>query len=329
MIRYPESWKDLRVVLSHDWLTGMRGGERVLEVLCEGFPRAPIYTLIHRRGAVSPVIESHPITPSPLQFVPGIFGLYRYLLPLFPAATSALRVPEADLLISTSHCMAKGVNPRGAKHLCYCFTPMRYAWTFYDEYFGANRLKRAVVAPLLSAMRKWDRRNSERVDLFVTLSRHVQERIRKFYGRESVRAYTRRGFPLRIVGTGTGFEALRAQAKPNVEFLGWQSDEAIRGLYRTCRCLVFPGEEDFGIVPVEAQACGCPVVAFARGGATESVADGVSGVFFGEQTEESLIEAVAKCDQFKWDAAAIRRNAERFSPQVFVDGMDRCIRACL
>jgi glycosyltransferase involved in cell wall biosynthesis len=367
MIRYPESWKDLRVVLSHDWLTGMRGGERVLEVLCEGFPRAPIYTLIHRRGAVSPVIESHPITPSPLQFVPGIFGLYRYLLPLFPAATSALRVPEADLLISTSHCMAKGVNPRGAKHLCYCFTPMRYAWTFYDEYFGANRLKRAVVAPLLSAMRKWDRRNSERVDLFVTLSRHVQERIRKFYGRESevvyppvntdfftpgdsrsrdfdlivsalvpykrvdlaVRAYNRLGFPLRIVGTGTGFEALRAQAKPNVEFLGWQSDEAIRGLYRTCRCLVFPGEEDFGIVPVEAQACGCPVVAFARGGATESVADGVSGVFFGEQTEESLIEAVAKCDQFKWDAAAIRRNAERFSPQVFVDGMDRCIRACL
>ena len=367
MNRYPESWKDLRIVLSHDWLTGMRGGERVLEVLCDGFPSAPVFSLIHKRGTVSPAIESHSITTSPLQHVPGIFRFYRHFLPLFPAAASAMKIPSADLLISTSHCAAKGLNARGAKHLCYCFKPMSYAWTFYEEYFGANRLKRAVVSPILRAMRAWDRRNSERVDLFVTLSRHVQQRIKDFYGRDSevvyppvntdfftpggerarafdlivsalvpykrvdlaVRAYTRLGFPLRIVGTGTEFERLRSSAGPGIEFMGWQSDETVRDLYRTCRCLVFPGEEDFGIVPGEAQACGCPVVAFARGGALESVAEGVSGVFFAQQTEESLLEAVAKCDQLRWDAQAIRKNAERFSAQAFVNGMDRCIRKCL
>lgn len=363
-ITYPASWKNLRVALSHDWLTGMRGGERVLEVLCDGFPGAPICALIHKRGALSDAIASHPITTSWLQHIPGITRSYRYFLPFFPAAVNAMRAPNADLLISTSHCAAKGLRPPpGAKHLCYCFTPMRYAWTFYDEYFGGSRAKKAVIGPILRSLRDWDCRNSERVDLFVTLSEHVRKRIRDFYGRDAevvyppvntdfftpgetrsgdfdlvvsalvpykrvdlaVRAASRLGFPLRVVGTGTEHDKLRAIAGPNVEFLGWQSDEAVRELYRNCRCLLFPGEEDFGIVPVEAQACGCPVVAYARGGALESVADGVSGVFFPDQTEDRLLAGIEKAVATRWDRAAIRRNAERFAPQVFVDGLARCI----
>ena len=368
VVVYPPAWRDLRVVLAHDWLTGMRGGERVLELLCAGMPGAPVYTLLHRRGAVSARIEAHPVVTSWLQRVPGIARTYRYFLPFFRSAVERMTPPPADLLLSTSHCAAKGLRvPAGAKHLCYCFTPMRYAWMFHDEYFGRDPVKRAIVGPLLAALREWDRRASDRVDRFVTLSRHVQDRIRHSYGRESevvyppvntsfftpagaghdafdlmvsalvpykrvdlaVRAYTRLGFPLRIVGTGTGYPALRRLAGPNVEFLGWRPDEEVRDLYRRCRCLVFPGEEDFGIVRVEVQACGRPVVAFGRGGALESVADGVSGVYFAEQTEDALLGAVEACAARRWDSAAIRRNAERFNPQAFIDGMDMAIRRCL
>ncbi len=365
---FPDSWSRLNVVFSHDWLTGMRGGEKVLELLCEGFPRAPIFTLIHKPEGVSAKINAHAITTSALQRVPGIMTWYRYFLPFFPAAVERLVPPAADLLISLSHCAAKGLIPQaGTKHLCYCFTPMRYAWTFYEEYFGRNPLKAAVLKPALARLRDWDRRTAERVDGFVTLSQHVRKRIQAFYGRDAdvvyppadvdfftpaeaepgrfdlvvsalvpykrldlaVRAYSRLGYDLKIVGTGTEFSRLRKLARPNVQFLGWKSDEEIRDLYRACRCLVFPGEEDFGIVPVEAQACGRPVVAFGRGGVLESVLESVSGVFFKEQTESALLNAVEECAGRKWVPADIRRNAERFGPQPFINGMDRTIRQVL
>ena len=366
--KFPKSWSELNVVLSHDWLTGMRGGERVLELLCEGFPAAPIYSLIHKRGALSESISSHPITTSWLQHAPNVMKWYRYYLPFFTAAVERMKPPAADLLISTSHCVAKGLQPKpGTKHLCYCFTPMRYAWLFYDEYFGGSPLKKAAIKPILGSLRDWDKRTADRVDTFVTLSHHVQERIKKFYGRDAdvvyppvnvdfytpgqnghdgfdlivsalvpykrldlaVRAYNRLGYPLKIVGTGTEHDTLKNSAGRNIEFLGWQSDEANRELYRRCRCLVFPGEEDFGIVPVEAQACGRPVVAYGKGGLLETVVENVTGVFFKEQTEESLLAAIETCAGKKWDSAAIRRNAERFAPQVFIDGIDRNIRTCL
>ncbi|MBU1692581.1 MAG: glycosyltransferase [Verrucomicrobia bacterium] len=358
----------MRVVLSHDWLNGMRGGERVLEWLCRGFPGAPLYTLLYKPDAVSAAIRAHPVHTSWLQRVPGILRWYRYFLPLFPGAMERLRAPAADLLISTSHCVAKGlIPPSGARHLCYCFTPMRYAWVFYEEYFGGSALKKRLLEPRLAKLRDWDRRASDRVDHFVTLSRHVQDRIRRFYDREAavvyppvdtsfftpadvepggfdlivsalvpykcldlaVRAYTRLGHPLKIVGTGTEYTALRRLAGPKVEFLGWRTDEEIRELYRRCRCLVFPGEEDFGIVPVEAQACGRPVVALGRGGILESVQENVSGVFFREQTEAALLAAVEDGAARRWEPAAIRRLAERFAPPVFLDGMDREIRRCV
>jgi len=365
---FPENWNNLRVALAHDWLTGMRGGEKVLEILCRGFPQAELYTLIHNREAVSDVLNSHKIHTSPLQRIPGVMRNYRAMLPLFPAAAASLRPRAPDLLISTSHCVAKSVRPpAGARHLCYCFTPMRYAWSFYEEYFGGGRLKALACKPLLAMLRRWDRRTAGRVDRFVAISRHVAERIRRFYGREcdivhppvdteffttggeragefdlvvsalvpykridlAVSAYTRTGRALKIVGVGSELPGLRRLAGANIEFMEWRSDEEVRALYRACRCLVFPGEEDFGIVPLEAQACGCPVVAFGRGGALETVEEGISGVFFKVQDEQSLMEAVDRCAAMRWDPSAIRAQAEPFGVRPFVDGIAGAIERCM
>lgn len=368
-VTFPATWQQMDVALAHDWLTGMRGGERVLEWLCRGFPRAPISTLIHNPAAVSATINAHPIRTSFLQGVPGIYRRYRWFLPVHPLAVAALPTPDSDVLISTSHCVAKGLRVRpGAKHLCYCFTPMRYAWLFHDEYLGRNPLKRALAAPVLAALRRWDRANSARVDRFVTLSQHVRERIQLFYGRDAdvvyppvdvdfftpgateahggydlivsalvpykrldlaIRVYTQLGWPLKIAGTGTDYDVLKKIAGPNIEFLGWQSDEQLRELYRGCRMLVFPGEEDFGIVPLEAQACGRPVVAFARGGALETIVAGETGIFFAEQTEAALLTALQTAAAQNWSRAAIRRQAERFAPQQFINGLAASLEKCL
>jgi len=387
-----------RVILAHDWLTGMRGGERVLEVLCRSFPQAPIYTLIHNPAAVSNVINAHPVMTSWLQRVPGIRQHYRYFLPFFTDAIERLQPMAANLLISTSHCVAKGLPPpKGTRHLCYCFTPMRYAWLFYEEYFGKNALKKMALTPYLSHLRAWDRATCDRVDRFVALSRHVQKRILEFYGREAdvvyppvntsfwtpapaessdalsaialakadprsllreaasegrprssgaydlivsalvpykkievaVRAYTRLGYPLKIVGTGTQYKRLRRLAGAHIEFLGRLDDERIRDLYRHCRLLVFPGEEDFGIVPVEAQACGRPVVAYGIGGALETVVDGQTGIFFHAQTEAALLGAIEQAATIRWNPVAIRANAERFSEANFISGLTASIAKCM
>lgn len=367
---------ELKTALAHDWLNGMRGGERVLEVICDMFPEAPVFTLFHEPSKISDTIEKHKITASWLNNLPFARQNHRLFLPLFPVAIKSLRFPDAQVIISTSHCAAKAViPPPGAKHLCYCFTPMRYAWGFYNEYFGSNPLKKAVIKPLLSGMRAWDRKTCTRVDRFVTLSHYVKNRIKQFYNRDAdvvyppvatlkwtpaasgktvfqgkelgdfdlivsalvpykrldlaVEAYNRLGYPLKIVGTGPLLEKLRLMAKPNITFTGWLDDNDILTLYRTCRALIFPGEEDFGIVPVEAQACGRPVVAFNRGGATETVVDGVSGIFFSEQTENSLIAAIEKTSAREWDISAIRKNAEKFSEANFIEGITKSIEKCL
>ncbi|MGD9780861.1 MAG: glycosyltransferase [Kiritimatiellia bacterium] len=354
--------RERKVALAHDWLNGMRGGERCLDWICREFPQAELYTLLYRPELVSEAIRSRRVHVSGLQRVPGFREHYRWFLPLFPAAIESFRVPEGtDLVLSTSHCVAKGiVPPKGAKHLCYCFTPMRYAWSLQEDYFGRNRWKRAALDLALGRLRKWDRAASARVDRFVAISRHVQARIETFYGREAavvyppvatgfftpdargghdgydlvvsalvpykrvdlaVRAYSRTGFPLKIAGVGTEMDALKRAAGPNVEFLGRVPDEGIRDLYRRCRFLVFPGEEDFGIVPLEAQACGKPVLAYGKGGLLETVVDGRTGVFFGEQTEDDLLAAVARAEKAEWDAAAIRAHAEQFGEERFREGL--------
>ena len=369
--------KNLNVILAHDWLTGMRGGERVLESLCREFPHAPVFTLIHNPSATSEIIRQHSITSSWLQHIPGITRYYRYCLPLFPSAMERLHHPDADAVISISHCVAKGLKPQpGTRHLCYCLTPMRYAWLFYEEYFGPHPLKKAALKPLLARLRDWDQQTCKRVDRFVTLSQHVRQRIRDYYQRDAdvvyppvntiywtpdpeqpmtprpgselgtydlivsalvpykrldlaIKAYTRSKESLVIVGTGPEYRRLYAMAGANIQFYGWLTDERIRDLYRRCRMLIFPGEEDFGIVPVEAQACGRPVVAYGQGGALETVADNVTGVFFREQTEDALLDAVRRCCGHGWDPLIIRSHAETFSEIRFLRGLNASLKTCL
>ena len=359
---FPANWpRNVRAQFCHDWLSGMRGGERVLEILCEGCPAAPIYTLLSNPAAISETITRHPIHASWLQRIPRVAQHYRSLLPLFPAAINSLHPEPADLLVSTSHCVAKSLKPHSdTKHICYCFTPMRYAWLFYEEYFGTNPVKALLVKPILACLRWWDRKTANRVDRFVGISEHVRERIQRCYGRDSdvvyppvnthiwtpdptvpkgdfdlivsalvpykrvdlaVEAYTRSGTPLTIVGVGGQLPKLRQMAGDNITFLEHQSDAAILDLYRRARLLVFPGEEDFGIVPVEAQSCGTPVVAYRKGGATETVLEGQTGVFFDEQTPDALWGAVESCAGRGWDPAILRAHAERFSVAAFIEGL--------
>jgi glycosyltransferase involved in cell wall biosynthesis len=373
-----EAAGDARVVLVHDWLTGMRGGEKCLEVVCRRWPDAPLFTLLHRPGSVAAVIESRPLHTSWLAALPQVHRYYRYLLPLMPAAAAGWRLPPCDLVLSFSHCVAKAATaPPGVPHVCYCFTPMRYAWHLRQAYFGpeaARGLKARLVRRTLTWLRDWDRRTAARVSHFIAISRTVQERIAECYGRTSmvlyppvdtdfycpgperresyylavsafapykrldlaVTACNRLGRSLVVIGSGQSESRLRALAGPTVHFLGWQPDEVIRQHLRRCRALLFPGEEDFGIVPVEAQACGTPVIAYGRGGATETVVppggtQEPTGLWFTEQTTDGLIAALETFEaQARWFApAAARRQAVTFNRHRFAEEMESYLQSVL
>jgi glycosyltransferase involved in cell wall biosynthesis len=364
----------MRVALVHDWLTGMRGGEKVLAELCALFPEAPVYTLVHREGAAPEIERGRRVVTSMLQRLPFGRTHHRYYLPLFPAAARSLRLEgPLDLVISSSHAAAKAVRvPAGARHVCYCHSPMRYVWDDHGDYFSFGRsryARRAALAPWRSALRRWDRAAADGVDLFVANSEYVRGRVRALYGRDAVvvyppvdtefftpsdaarddaalavsalvpykrvdlavRAFSRSGRRLLVAGSGTERRALERVAGPSVEFLGAVSDERLRDLYRTSRLLVFPGREDFGLVPVEAQACGLAVVAFGEGGALETVVDGRTGVLFGEQTVDALDGGLARAEATTFDPAALRANALRFSRERFrreiLAVLERALRA--
>jgi glycosyltransferase involved in cell wall biosynthesis len=354
----------VRVALVHDWLTGMRGGEKVLEGLCALYPTADLFTLLHVRGSVSPVIERHRIATSFVQHLPGAHRRYRSYLPLFPLAVERFDLSRYDLVLSSSHCVAKSARAAPhARHLSYCFSPMRYAWDQFDAYFGPARVGRLrsrwLYRPILGRLARWDAATASRVDRFVAISRHVADRIRRYYNREAAIVYppadtafyhpdgsaaarhflivsalvpykridlaiaacARAGARLRIVGTGPERERLERQAGPGVEFLGGLTDEAIRDEYRRAAAVLLPGEEDFGIVPVEAQACGRPVVALGRGGALETVIDGETGILFAEPRADALAAALDRVQRATFDAARIRAHAERFSRERFLAEM--------
>ncbi len=358
----------MRTALVHDWLTGMRGGERVLESLCDLYPDADIFTLYHRRGSVSSSIERHRIRTSFVQRLPLASSLYRHYLPLFPMAVEQFDLDPYDLVISSSHCAAKAAVPSGrARHLCYCHSPMRYAWDQFDAYFGparAGRLaSRWVYKPALARLARWDRSTTTRVHRFVANSAHVAGRIRRYYNRVAtivhppvdtvffhpadvplgnhflivsalvpykrielaMTACDRVGAALRIVGDGPDRARLEAKAGRNVEFLGRLSDEAVRDEYRRALAVLLPGEEDFGIVPVEAQACGRPVVALGRGGALDTVIDGENGVLFADPDAELLAEALTRVARQSFDSARIRQGTQRFSRDRHVQQMRRVI----
>jgi glycosyltransferase involved in cell wall biosynthesis len=346
----------MKVALVHDWLTGMRGGEKVLEVVCELYPDAEIHTLFHWRGSVSSTIERHRIHTSFLQYMPMARAHYRRYLPLFPFAVEQFDLDRCDLVISSSHCAAKGVvAPGRARHICYCHSPMRYAWDQFEAYFGPERVgaaaSRWLYRPVLSRLAAWDAATAHRVTRFVANSAHVAARIRRYYNRQAtivyppvdtvfyqpaavspdrhflivsafvpykrieiaIEACRRIGAPLRIAGDGPDRERLQRAGGSDVTFLGALSDEQLRSEYQRARALIMPGEEDFGIVPVEAQACGRPVVALGRGGALETVSDGETGVLFADATADSLADALTRFDTMTFDTARLRSSAERFS----------------
>jgi len=353
----------VRVALVHDWLTGMRGGERCLEVFAELFPAADLFTLLHVPGSVAPVIERRRITTSFIQRLPKAATGYRQYLPLFPAAIGRFDLRGYDLVLSSSHCVAKGVRvDSGALHVCYCYTPMRYVWDLYDDYFGprsgSGALVRAVMPSVAAALRTWDRRTSAGVHHFVAISEYVARRIRRCYDRDAdvihppvdvarfdvadespgefylvvsalapykridlaIAAAGRLGRRLLVVGTGPEERRLRALAGAGVEFLGWRSDAEVASLYRRCRAVLFPGVEDFGIVPLEALAAGRPVIAFAAGGALETIVDlsrddeAPTGVLFEAQTAEALAEAMLNLEAAagRLSPKALRARAETF-----------------
>jgi glycosyltransferase involved in cell wall biosynthesis len=362
-----------RVALVHDWLTGMRGGEKVLDAICELYPEAPLYSLVHARGTVSRRIENRRVRTSFAQHIPGATRFYRQLLPLFPAAVELFDLDDYDLVISTSHCAVKSVlRPGRTVHVSYCHSPMRYAWDQFDPYFGEaqiGRVRHRLIRPVMAAMARWDRETAGRVDRFVANSHYVAGRIRRYYNRGStvvyppvdtafyrpaddhrpprsgflvvsalvpykrlevaIEACRRLGAPLSIVGTGPELSRLQATAASGVKFLGWCSDEAIRDLYRQSWATVMPGVEDFGMVPVEAQACGCPVVALRAGGAAETVVHGETGFLVEARSPEAFADGLDRARSQPFDADHLRQHALRFSKEQFLTGFQAVVQGAL
>jgi glycosyltransferase involved in cell wall biosynthesis len=368
-----------QVALAHDWLTGMRGGEKVLELLCRRFPEAPLWTLIHNPDTVSATITSRSIHTSLLQQLPFARKKYRHYLPFFPIFAETNKVSHADIVVSTSHAVAKSMVRRGPRHcrlhICYIHTPMRYAWELFDEYFGPERVgwlkSRLFFKPLLQWVRWYDRATIERVDLFIANSSYVAERVRRCYGREAavlappvdlnrfagvlrqpedwflvvsalvpykrvdqaIRACARLDRPLKIVGSGPETEKLRRLARDlgaTVDFVGFTDDKQLVDFYLRAKALLFPGVEDFGIVPVEAIAAGCPVIAFKKGGILDSMTD-QTAVFYKEQTEDGLSEGIQRFEasQSRFDEATLRQRATLFSEAAFLKGFERLLDQAL
>jgi glycosyltransferase involved in cell wall biosynthesis len=354
-----------RVAIVHDWLTGMRGGEKVLDAICELYPDATLYTLVHVRGSVSARIERRRIRRSPVHWLPRAGRLYRNYLPLFPTAVELFDLDRYDLVISSSHCAVKSViRHPSATHVCYCHSPMRYAWDQFDAYFGPDQVgprRSRLLRPVLARLARWDAATAGRVDRFLANSQYVAGRIRRYYNRGSTVVYPpvdttfyrlsdpararqsepssflvvsalvpykrvdvaiaacrKAAVPLKIVGRGPQEARLRQLGGKGVEFLGWRTDDEIRDLYRASTAVLLPGVEDFGMVPVEAQACGTPVVALGQGGARETVDDGVTGILVEDNSIDGFAAAVSRAASVEFDSRAIRERAKRFSRERFL-----------
>jgi len=353
----------MRIAFVHDWLTGMRGGEKVLEVLCDRYPEAELFTLVHVPGSVSPTIERLRPRTSFIQHLPLVKRYYRQYLPLFPIAIEQFSFDRFDIVVSLSHCCAKAiVHPARVPHVCYCLTPMRYAWDQFDAYFGPDRVGQvgsAVMRRVMARMARWDRDTADRVDRYVAISHYVAGRIHRYYNREAtvvyppvdtdffhpdgsdperfalvvsalvpykrldvaIEACRLAGVKLTIVGDGPDRQRLERTANGNVTFLGRLPDADVRSLYRRAAMTLLPGEEDFGIVPLEAAACGRPTVALSRGGATETVVSGTTGTLVDDGSAAGFAEGIRRTLDTAFDSDAIRSHAERFSRRRFSDEM--------
>ncbi|WLB50110.1 glycosyltransferase [Bradyrhizobium ottawaense] len=344
------------MALVHYWLVGMRGGEKVLESLCELFPHADIFTLVADVTQLSPRIRQHKIRTSFLQKMGGVKH-YQKMLPLMPFALESFDLTPYDLIISSEAGPAKGIVPRpDAVHVCYCHSPMRYIWDLEPQYrASAGYLPRFMMSAFGPLLRQWDVTTAARVDHFITNSSYVAKRVEKYYRRQAmvinppvaterfrptdeledsylcagqitpykkielaVEAFTRMGKKLDVVGTGASPQ-LRGMAGPTIRFLGALDDESMASKFARCKALIYPGVEDFGIIPVEVMASGRPVLAYGQGGATETVVDGKTGLLFKEQTADAIIETVQRFEELgvSGTTAEFMHHAARFNRDAF------------
>jgi glycosyltransferase involved in cell wall biosynthesis len=355
----------LKVALVHDWLNQMGGAEDVLEKLAFMYPDAPVYTSMYWPTGVSAAYGEWDIRTTWLDKVPGIKRHHQLFLPLYPLAFESLDLSGYDVVLTNKSGFCHGViTPPETLHICYCLTPTRYVWRYHDyarqEAIGS--LSRAFLQPLLCRLRMWDRLAADRVDRFVAISTEVQRRIEKYYRRDSVVVYppvdthrftpapthddyflivgrlvpykrvdlaveacARLGLPLKVGGVGRDLDRLKAMAGPTIEFLGYVPEDELGDLLAHCKAFLFPGAEDFGIAPIQAMAAGRPAIAYAYGGALDTVIEGVSGMLFQEQTVESLSGALESFQADCYDPHTIRRHAEQFDTAVFAAQMGEVV----
>ncbi|HEC21468.1 MAG TPA: glycosyltransferase family 4 protein [Chloroflexi bacterium] len=346
----------MRIALVHDWLNQHGGAEKVLEAMVGLYPDAPVYTSMYAPDRMPEAYRAWDIRTTWMDRLPGIHAHHQPYLPLYPLAFDRLDLSDYDVVLSNKSGFCHGVRTDGALHICYCLTPTRYLWQF-DAYIERERLSPALAAalrPLVGVLKRWDYAAAQRVDHFIAISSEIQRRIARYYRRDSVilyppvetsryapadrhddyylvvsrlipykrvdlavRACTRLGLPLLVAGSGRDRERLEEMAGPTVQFLGRVPDEDLPDLLARCRAFLFPGLEDFGIAPVEAQAAGRPVIAYRGGGALDTVIEGETGLFFDEQSVESLCDALERFEGMTFSPAACRASAERFDAAVF------------
>jgi glycosyltransferase involved in cell wall biosynthesis len=370
--------QDLKVALVHDFLNQYGGAERVLLALHEIFPEAPIYTMLYDPAKMRGKFKNADIRPSFLQKFPKFLKKRpKWLLPFLPTAPETFNLRDFDLVISSSGAWVKGiiVKPKTI-HICYCHSPMRYAWDWNEKYLGEQGLgsgRKIFARLLLNYVRMWDKAAADRPDFFIANSKTTQTRIKKYYRRESevvyppvkiepkaepwgaqgsalgtsnfflivsrlspykkvevaIEAMNKLDLPLIVIGEGEAkyVKYLKSIAGSKTKFLGWKSDENTKKYFASCRAFLFPGEDDFGIAPVEAMSFGRPVIALRRGGATETVIEGETGEFFDEPMIEVLADAVRRFQENEknYDSAKIRAQAQKFSKEKFVENMKRVI----
>jgi glycosyltransferase involved in cell wall biosynthesis len=347
----------MKIAIVHDYLNQFGGAERVVEALHEIYPDAPIYTSIYLPGRMPESFKKMDIRTSFMQKLPFLTKHFKKYLLLYPLAFASFDMSEYDVVISSSSAFAKGVKKKkGAVHICYCYTPARFIWRYEDyvEKESLNWLFRLILPLFIRILKAWDLKTNDKVDHFIAISNYIAKRIESIYNRKSeviyppvnvsdfmpgrgisehflivsrlnaykkidvaIKAFNVLGLRLKIIGDGPYRKYLESIANSNIEFLGKVPDKDLAGHYGKCKALIFPGDEDFGIVPVEAQAAGRPVIAYAKGGALETVIKDKTGVFFYEQTEGSLIEAVKRTLDMGFDPKLIRENALRFDKEVF------------
>ncbi|MDA1292169.1 MAG: glycosyltransferase [bacterium] len=355
----------MKLAIVADWLPVFAGAEHVIAAMHDIWPEAPIFTTVANRKNIGPLSHAD-IRTSPLQKWYSLTGNHQWMLPWMPRAIENIDLREFDTIISSSHAIGKGIIPPStAKHICYCHTPMRYAWEMEDEYlddFNVPHFLRRMIKEKLKQIRKWDLTTAQRVDQFVANSTTVQERIKRVYNRESIvihppvndrffevpnpqpptpksyyltvgrhvpykrtdlliQAANAMKIPLKVGGSGKDFERLKAMAGPTVEMLGFVPDEDLPELYANAKAFLFAPFEDAGVVPLEAQACGTPVVAFGKGGVLDTVVDGETGVYFAEQSVDAVTDAIGRFEKMNFDTEIIREHAKKFSAERFREKM--------